>query len=388
MTKESPAIRFTCDQATLKAALSFVTKALPSRVTSMPVLRTVLLHSPTEGVLGLRCSDQEMQASAVCGLDASNVQGDISAVPAKMLLSGVSACHTGEILLSVDNQRLTLTQDAFALTISCEKPEDFPAPWVSPAEPSIILSAPEFANMLSKTLPFAAVDESRPALTGVYVGDYEGELVAVTTDMHRLSVLHIKATSIEEHCRNGCIIPARALNAFKGSVSGEVHISLSDRAARFCCPGDPMEQTLDTRLIEGPYPVYQRVLPAGEGNVLIANREALLSALRRVAMIIPASTAQPRVVLDVNTEEEPFVMQLTAGKVGDEDAHDEVEVQLPNKDAFGGFVHVTYDCNYLIDILSCLSEKEVKIGLHGNLAPSLFHEGEFKHIIMPMQDPA
>ena len=149
-----------------------------------------------------------------------------------------------------------------------------------------------------------------------------------------------------------------------------------------------MEQTLDTRLIEGPYPVYQRVLPAGEGNVLIANREALLSALRRVAMIIPASTAQPQVVLDVNTEEEPFVMQLTAGKVGDEDAHDEVEVQLPNKDAFGGFVHVAYDCNYLIDILSCLSEREVKIGLHGKLAPSLFHEGEFKHIIMPMQDPA
>lgn len=351
-------MRLSISRQDLSRALSAVTKVVEGR-TNIPILSNVLL-SVADGQLTVRATDLDIEASAtVALLDATPGSTTVEA----KLLADIAKKAAGDISLELDAGVLTVKTGKSRFRLQTLPAEDYPslAAGTFDAEFDIDLAA------LVAPVSFAmSTEETRFYLNGVFLHAAEDRLVAVATDSHRLA-RHMVATVVDIPA---VILPRKLVSLLP---KGVVSVSLSATKVRITSA----DGVLTSKLIDGTFPDYQRVIPAGNNKVMVVEKAALQKAVDRVSTV---STERGRAVrLDIATG----TISLSVNNPGSGSASEEVDV-----DYDGDPVEIGFNAKYLGDILSTLGGERVRIALNDGGSPALLSsDGDeaLLCVLMPMR---
>jgi DNA polymerase-3 subunit beta len=221
-------------------------------------------------------------------------------------------------------------------------------------------------------------------LTGILISFEDSRVRMVTTDSYRLSIKETELATTSFEGSREAIIPARAMQEvsriFSGSEEDDVEVALSENQALFRV-GDVV---LGTRLIDGNFPEYRRLLPGGFEREISVSREELVGTLRRVNLFAARQT--PPVPVSLSFSEGSVEVIVRNGEVGD--AHERLSAS--SEDEF----LISFNPGYLLDGVSAIDSENVVFKLNEPLKPGLIvpeengEEPDFLYLIMPMRDPS
>ena len=340
---------------------------------TLPILSNVLLEAQGSQ-LRLLASDLEIWMECMIPITAEE-EGAIT-VPARVLGEVVGSLPDAEIALESDETRLTLRCGRSEYSIQGLPAEEFPsAPEVGDAC-TLTLKQAALRRLIRSTLFAASVDETRAILTGALMICAKDSIKFVATDMHRLAVDAVEAQGTVAEPRS-VIVPSRAMHELSRVLSGEDDPDLNVKVGESQAVFELGELTVVSRLVEGQFPNYERVIPAETDKQIVADREEFLAAVRRASIVARAEAN--KVVL--RAKEGVLGIEAESGELGK--AHEEIEVQLE-----GDAVEIAFNADYLIDVLSALDSESVTLSLSGPLSQGVLRRsegGQYIYVVMPMQ---
>ena len=364
----------------LYEAVQTVGRAVSGRST-LPIL-SHLLVAPQGNNLKLTATDLEMWME--CALP-SRIQASLDdtgdpegfTAPARVFTEMLGALPDADVLLDRPDGGNTVQvhcarSDYKILGLPAE---EFPAP--PDVTPTATFTVPGelLRDMIRHVLFAVSTDETRAILTGVLVNFDGGTLKMVATDTHRLAVRTAKVEGGDGSAT--AIIPARAMNEVLRLADDEdpVSVSLAQGQARF----EVGNTTMVTRLIEGTFPNYERVIPTTHDRKLTLETGEFQRAVRRAAIV--ARDNANRVVLE--TEGAQLVISSESGTVGS--AREEIEVAREGDD-----IQIAFNAKYLQDVLGVVETEGVVLELTEPLRPGILrpigdNADDYLCVLMPMQ---
>ena len=378
-------MRAVCNTEAFGRKLALVSRGVSARST-IQLLGGILLEA-ADGALRLSATDMEISVQTSSPAEVEE-EGRV-VIPARIFNDIVRSLPTGSFSLEHDDSegavRLAAGENEYRIRTYAA--DDFPQLPGFDAEAAFRMSGEVLVETVEKVSKSYSRDETRPVLTGILISFEENRVRMVTTDSYRLSIKETElATTAFEGSREA-IIPARAMQEvsriFSGSEEEEVEVSLSENQALFRV-GDVL---FGTRLIDGNFPEYRRLLPTTFEREISVSREELMVTLRRVNLFAQRQT--PPVPVSLSFSSGAVEVIVRNGEVGE--AHERLEAT--SEDDF----LISFNPGYLLDGVSAVDTEKVVFKLNEALKPGLIVPGEnggtgeepdFLYLIMPMRDPS
>jgi len=356
-------------QENLNKALGLVARVASARGT-LPILSNVLLK--IEGNrLSVAATNLDIAISCELGAQVQS-EGSLT-VPARLLQDLVNGLPSGVIEMEQDEQRLKIATESYKSVINGVSAEEFPVMPAIEGGAQWSVSAPLLKKTLQQVLLAASNDESRPVLTGVYLHTVDNTLFVAATDSYRLAEKRLMTT--KEHIQ--LLVPATALhdvlriiNDFEGNLT-VVH---DDQQVQFRA-GDV---ELVARLIEGNYPDYRKLIPAGFSTTAVLPRAELVNIVKVSSLFARESAGS--IVVSVDEPSESIWIHAVASQLGENNATLKVQAT--------GSGSITLNSRYLLDALQAMDAKTVQLGFNGKLEAVMLSDVEsddYLHIIMPLK---
>ena len=348
---------------------------------TLPILSNVLLSKNGESV-SFCSTDIEMQikTQSAMGMGSETLS---TTVAARKLLDILRALpEQNEITVSYLNKKLVLSQGKSKFSLQTLAAEEFPTVTTAEQYPAKVSLTQKALKHLLHLVHFAmAQQDIRYYLNGLLLVIDQDSLKAVATDGHRLAFCAIKSTDAGVDInmsgdRQEVIIPRKAVLELQRLLSESdesVTIEFASNQARFGF--DQIE--LLSKLIEGKFPDYQRVIPSGHTKHFQIDREILLGALQRAAILTTDKFKGVRLTLNSNS------LRVSSTNAEQEEASEELELEYQ-----GDPVDIGFNVQYLLDVLSNLKCKVIQISLQDPNASALITTSddiEFKYVVMPMR---
>ncbi len=348
---------------------------------TLPILSNVLINKSAAHV-SFCSTDIEMQIKTQreMGLGSDQCSTTVAARKLLDILRALPEQH--EITMSYTNKKLVLAQGKSKFTLQTLAADEFPT--VSQAESypaKVVLNQKSLKHLLHLVHFAMAQQDIRYYLNGLLLVIDRDSLKAVATDGHRLAFAAVKATDQGVNIdlkgdRQEVIIPRKAILELQRLLNDSddlVTIEFASNQARFGF--DQIE--LLSKLIEGKFPDYQRVIPSGHTKHIAIDRDIFLGALQRAAILTTDKFKGVRLTLASGC------LRVSSTNAEQEEASEELEV-----DYQGDSVDIGFNVQYLLDVLSNLKNKTIQISLQDPNASALLttpEDPEFKYVVMPMR---
>lgn len=364
-------MELTADRTLLAQTLGTVTRAISARST-LPILSNVLLEAES-GQLVLTATD--LDTSIRARMEARVKAPGAISVAASYISEVVGLLPTGEVDLVLKEQQFLVRAGRSKYSMLTLPAEEFPG--VPEVSDQIALRLPQttLKDMIRQTIFAVAREESNPILTGLLLEVRSGRLNLVATDTHRLAWRSTKLVSAPKE-KISLIIPNRPLNELQRLLKdgeSEVTLHLTENQVAFITES----ATLVSRVIDGQFPNYEKVVPKEAERTIIASTRELVGVLKRVAIV--ARQNAEKVVLTVDRE--TLALNAESQEVGQ--GSEELSVRLE-----GEPLEIAFNVRYLIDALSVIDTENSVLQLTGALNPGIVkpeHDEEFVYVVMPMQ---
>jgi len=348
------------------------THAVADRKSSMPILSNVLLAADEDGALRFAATDLYLAVNA--SAEAKVKRGGSVAISARTLFDIVKNLPEGEVKLSVDkNHAVQLRSGKIKFRIPGMPGEDFP-PLPSPGEAAFAeLEAGTLGQLIGLTQYSMSSDDTRPNLAGtLFEGD--GKVVRmVTTDGHRLSKAESPSPGIPTFTM---LVPQKGILELRRLIDkqqGSIGVASVGGSAFFRRP----DATLSVKLADEQFPPWRKVVPSSHIHRVVAARELLVDATRRVALVASDKGGGVRLIL------EPGKIEIVSENPDVGEGSEEIDV-----DFAGEKVVMGANARYMLDALSALPDDEVVLKLNSELEPivvSPLHDDRFEAVIMPQR---
>jgi len=341
---------------------------------TLPVLANVLIRKTGDQVQ-LTTSDLEIQirTTAELGGDPGNFTTTVGARKLIDILRTMPSDQT--VTLESSQNKLMLKGGKSRFTLQTLPAEDFPLVQEAPSfGPSFSVPQKTLKDLLNQVSFAMAVHDIRYYLNGILFVAEGQQLSLVATDGHRLAFA--SATLEVEVPRQEVILPRKTvleLQRLLSDAEGAIEMQFASNQARFSFAG--MEFV--TKLVEGKFPDYNRVIPKNHRNEITLGRAPLLASLQRTAIL--TSDKFKGVRLNV----EPGLLRVASNNAEQEEAVDELDI-----DYGGDTIEIGFNVSYLIDALANMSQDMVKIELQDANSSALITNPEnaaFKYVVMPMR---
>lgn len=340
---------------------------------TLPVLANFLLVA-RDGRLSVTGTDMEVELVSSVAADIAQ-EGEIT-IPARKLVDIVKALSDGaKITLSVKDEKATLTAGRSRFTLSTLPAAEFPANDHVEAVDQVALKEKDLKRLLDKTSFAMANQDVRYYLNGLLLDFRAGKLRTVATDGHRLAVCDLDAPAEMKGDRQlivprkGVLELARMLN----DSDDEATLSLGRNHVRLAKDGTQFT----SKLIDGRFPDYEAVIPAGADKQLIMDRQVFTHALQRAAILSNEKYRGVRLEASGNS------LKIIAHNPQHEEAVEEIEVEL-NFDS----IAVGFNVTYLLDALMALESESVSMELRDPNSSCLVTARESdlnRHVVMPLK---
>lgn len=382
-------MKLTVLQENLIQAINVVSRATDNHG-QLAVLGNILLKTEA-GRLKLSATNLETGINIWVGAKIIK-EGQIT-VPARIFSELINLMPKDQINLEVKEEKVKVSCQKQQSTVLGMNAVDFPeVPSLKNSQDlgfQTSFSAQDLKKIITRLAFAAAQDESRPALTGVLLKRNSDQWTWVTTDGYRLSLIESKQSSkvsgnktdkvgTESKKNQQWLIPARTLTELERLISdsdADIKMAIAKDGNQVIYQLDDIE--IVSKLIEGKFPDYEKVIPTGHKNQLKLDRQELVNAVK--AAVIFARDAANIVQLDLKKTK--IEVSAQAPELGENKT--ELEVKLtgePGKIAFNG--------RYLLEFLNAVTAEQVEFNYSGELNPGLFQEAGFKdftHVIMPVR---
>jgi DNA polymerase-3 subunit beta len=362
-------------QEKVLSALQAVAGIVERRHT-LPILANVLIRKTGE-TIELTTSDLEIQVRtrAELGGDGGNFA---TTVGARKLIDILRSMPADQIVtLSANQSKLTLQGGKSRFTLQTLPSDDFPLVQEA-ADFGPAFSVPQKAlKGLINQVHFAmAVHDIRYYLNGILFVAEGKSLTLVATDGHRLALA--QATLDVEIPKQEVILPRKTVLELQrllkdGDEAGMIEMRFAGNQAKFSFSG--MEFV--TKLVEGKFPDYNRVIPKNHKNAVTLGRAPFLASLQRAAILTSEKFKGVRVNI------EPGTLRIASSNAEQEEAKEELEV-----DYGGDAIEIGFNVTYLIDALSNMNVEMIKMELQDTNSSALItvpEQAGFKYVVMPMR---
>jgi DNA polymerase-3 subunit beta len=364
-------MKFSAAREVILKPLQTVVGVVERRQT-MPILSNVLL-SVQGNKLSVTATDLEVEMVAEAEVKAE-AGGEIT-VPGRKLHDIFRALPEGaSVEISQNGDRVNVKAGRSRFTLSTLRAADFPTVEEVGAKQTLRLNKPDLRRLVDKTHFSMAQQDVRYYLNGLLLETERKRLRAVATDGHRLALseaeLLAAATRDEQ-----LIVPRKGVLELSRLLDGEGEVQLALGANHIRVHLDGIRLT--SKLIDGRFPEYGRVVPSEPKNLLKADRNLFRQALQRTAILSNEKYRGVRLELSPNS------VVLQANNPEQEEAVETLEVEYS-----GDTMEIGFNVNYLLDALAAVDGEQVEFGVTDANSSCLIREpgsDRTKFVVMPMR---
>jgi DNA polymerase-3 subunit beta len=300
------------------------------------------------------------------------VEGDI-VFDLKKTIEFISLLGVGDIALVVDGGSLVVSQGKNKGYFNMYSVEDFPQ--LPEVEGKQLEISKDVVEKLNNVLFSASKEETRPVLTGIFFGSKGGNAEIVSTDGFRLSLLRPEKNKTDFP---GIIIPSHVLSEVvrqsKKSEAIIATVSDTEKILRF----SQGNATIYSRVIEGEFPPYEKVIPKGHTTLLVVEKDEFLRNIKLVSVF--AREHGDIILFDIKKEGLTLRPKTTQG--------DDSQVFMEHVEFEGEELKIAFNYRYVLDFLNTVSLEKLTIELTTPTAPAVFRDPKseaYLHIIMPLR---
>lgn len=358
---------------TLLAPLQSVSGIVERRHT-LPILSNVLLEKKGDR-LTLLATDIEIQITTSTEVAAGEGDGAVTVGARKLQDILRSLPDSTEISLSLEDKRLQVKGGKSRFNLQTLPADDFPRMTLAEGDTKQFrITQKAFRQLLGKTQYAMAAQDVRYYLNGLLLLVEGSELRAVATDGHRLAFASVEIEA--DLARQEMILPRKTvleLNRLLSDNEEPLTVTLAPNQVRFAFGS----VVLVSKLIDGKFPDYERVIPQSLRNHMTVPRQTLMQAMQRAAILTNEKFRGVRVVLADNA------LKLIAANAEQEEAQEEIEV-----DYGGEAIDVGFNVSYLLDVLNNVHADEVQWSFNDANSSALVTlpgNDRFKYVVMPMR---
>ena len=365
-------MKTTIKREDILAPLQKVIGAVERRQT-LPILGNVLLKS-TGGDLSLTATDLEIEM--VANINSSGGDDFQTTIPARKLLDICKALpDSSEINFTVDESRVSLTSARSRFTLASLPAKDFPGLDEISSLQSFTIPQNQLKSLFDKTSFAMAQQDVRYYLNGILMEISPGKIKLVATDGHRLALSEAALdTGVEEDKQ--IIVPRKAvleLSRLLEPGDSSANCMLSQNHLRV----ETSTLVFTTKLIDGKFPDYQRVIPVDGNKIMEVNRETLKQSMSRIASLSNEKYRGIRLTLSSGN------LSIQANNPDQEEAEEELQVDYTESD-----MEIGFNVTYLIDVLNVLNSEKVQIKLKDSNSSAIISDSQDDtslYVVMPMR---
>ncbi len=371
-------MKATIERATLLKCLSHVQSVVERRNT-IPILSNVLIEADSGGSVRVLATDLDLQIVESMGAVSVDVPGAIT-VSAHLLFDIARKLPDGsQVSLELSEGRMAVKAGRSRFSLPTLPRDDFPMIAEGDLPTSFELPAATLAQLIDRTRFAISTEETRYYLNGIFLHVAEDELKAAATDGHRLARYTLKRPEGAEGMPD-VIVPRKCVAELRKlldeALDTNVEIDLSATKVRFTLGGEN-GVVLTSKLIDGTFPDYSRVIPTGNDKLLRIDPKSFWQGVDRVATIATEKTRAVKMAL----ENDRVTLSVTSPDNGT--AAEEVPADYKSD----GF-EIGFNANYLKDILSQIEGDSVELHLADAGAPTLIRQDDKSpalYVLMPMR---
>lgn len=325
----------------LHAGLGAVSATIPTK-TTLPVLSNILLQAE-DGRLTLSGTDLDISVSV--SIDAEVKEAGSVTVPARKFAEMVRELAPSPVHITVSGVEIRIESGKSRFKLFGLAPEEFPsAPEVDFSD-SWKMDAGLLQELITRTSFAVSTEESRPILNGVLWQLKPDSAAMVATNGHRLAKMTIQISGVGAP-ETDLIVPPKALQQVQRLFAKEGEIELAHSRNHLAFRSET--RLVYTRLIEGPYPNYQQVIPTDNDRLATANRDELSSAIRRMAVVASDQTHRVRMTFTKNK----LSFKVQTPDLGEAEEEMAIDYQ-------GDALEIGFNANYLLEVLKYMPDEDV-----------------------------
>ena len=364
-------MKLTATREALLKPLQAVIGVVERRQT-MPILANVLLVAK-DGQLAVTATDLEVELVADADVEVQ-AAGEVT-VPGRKLLDICRALpDAAEISMVLSGEKLNLKSGRSKFSLMTLPAAEFPVVEDISAGQSLVVSKAILAKLLDKTHFSMAQQDVRYYLNGLLLETGPKYLRAVATDGHRLALCEV-ALDDEKMPEQQVIVPRKGVLELQRLISGDgdLNIQLGSNHIRIQLEGI----RFTSKLIDGRFPEYRRVVPEDTSNQLIADKELFRGALQRTAILSNEKYRGIRLIIKTDG------LMLQAHNPEQEEAEEELEISYAGEN-----IEIGFNVTYLLEALGAIDTEEVALALVDGNSSCLLREpdnDECKYVVMPMR---
>jgi len=340
---------------------------------TLPILGNVLVKS-SGGDLSLTATDLEIEM--VAGVTADSSDDFQTTIPARKLLDICKALPDGStIAFSIDENRVSLTSARSRFTLASLPARDFPGLDEIDEQQSFSIPQNQFKGLFDKTSFAMAQQDVRYYLNGILMELTPGKIKLVATDGHRLALSEVELDTGVETDKQ-IIIPRKAvleLSRLLEASDNPVKCILSQNHLRV----ETDQLVFTTKLIDGKFPDYQRVIPVDGNKTMEVERDTLKQSMSRIAILSNEKYRGIRLTLSSGN------LSIQANNPDQEEAEEELQVDYDEAE-----MEIGFNVTYLIDVLNVLNSEKVQIKLKDSNSSAIMSDSKDSsslYVVMPMR---
>ena len=337
---------------------------------TLPILANILVKTG-KGIMDMTATDLEVelktQAIADCETDVEFT------IPARKILDICKSLpEDSKINIELDKEKVRVTSGKSRFTLGVLPAQDYPVIEATPSTNIIEIKERELKTLIDRTSFAMAQQDVRYYLNGMLLEINNNTIRTVATDGHRLAMSEINKTSSEIQI----ILPRKAvleLSRLLNDFDNDIKIELSSNYLKVLLPN----AIFTTKLIDGRFPDYMRVIPSGSDKEMMADKNLLKQSLTRASIL--SNEKYRGIRFDVING----VLQLQAHNPEQEEAEEEVEVTYQGED-----IKIGFNVGYLLDAISAIPDSTIIIELKDSNSSALIYgkdNKDSKYVVMPMR---
>ncbi len=350
-------------------------QGIVERKSTIPILANVLLEA-ADGKVRLLATDLEVSLRSTC--EASIARGGALTLPAKKLFEIVKALPDTDVRIEQDGTNVKVAADRFESKMQTLPREDFPTLPEATSRGSVTLPRKGVRDLIARTQFAITGEDTRYYLNGAQFVVKGGTMIMVATDGHRLALVTSPLATDATGAEFKAIIPKKTLTELSRLLSdgdGDITYELGENH-QFFNVGDRL---LISRIHEGQFPAYERVIPKGNDKKIEFERDRLTSAVKRVSIL--SNDRSRAVKFDIQAGR----VEISSESPDFGEAREQVMV-----DYSGPAMQICFNAKYVADFLAVVETDHVQLELKDEVSQALMRpvaaDGyDYTYVIMPMR---
>lgn len=367
-------LKIVCNQKDLSKAIGECQRAVSNK-TTMDILKNFYIQAFNNC---LKITGYDLEISIESMFETNVIEEGEALINANLFGTIIKKLPQSDIEISVDGDVLTLKCESSRFQLKCESAVEYPTIPTATNENLVEINQGLFKQMVQETIFATSQDQTKPVLTGELLEIRDNTISLVAIDGYRLSVSANTLSGTLEDC--SMVIPSKTLqdiSSLLNSNNDNFKFGYNEKHAMFIIGNT----TIVSRLIDGNFIEYKKLLPKEHNSLVTTNRKELLGCIERASLIL-SSEKNSLVKLEIRDNNLSIISNSEAG-----DCNEQLDISLS-----GDYLDIAFNSRYLTEALKVIDTEEITLEFTSNVNPCIIkpvykdsNNKEYTYLLLPVR---